>query len=146
MRYVTVQLPGFVTVDPMIVFRPIEPRDYKAVRDLLIANGWGTRVNDDEQFRAMLEGANRTVVALDGELIIGFARALCDEATNGYISTVAVAEDRRGEGVGRSLIENLIAEDGGKITWVLRARPDSRAFWERMGFTASDLAMERLRR
>jgi N-acetylglutamate synthase-like GNAT family acetyltransferase len=130
----------------MIVFRPIEPRDYDAVRQLLIENGWGTRVSDDAQFHAMIEGANRTVVAVDGERIIGFARALCDEATNGYISTVAVAEDRRSEGVGRSLVENLIAKDDGKITWVLRARPDSRAFWERMGFTASEMAMEKLRR
>ena len=129
----------------MVTFRPIQAGDYDAVRELLIANGWGNRVNDVDRFRRMIEASNRTIVAIEGERIIGFARALCDEASNGYISTVAVVEDRRGEGVGRSLVENLMSGDDGKITWVLRARPDSRVFWERMGFKASEVAMERLR-
>ena len=34
---------------------------------------------------------------------------------------------------------------GGEITWVLRAGRESCGFWERFGFTASDVAMERVR-
>jgi hypothetical protein len=37
-------------------------------------------------------------------------------------------------------------DNEGDITWVLRAGRDSRGFWERLGFTASDIAMERVRR
>jgi ribosomal protein S18 acetylase RimI-like enzyme len=130
----------------MVVYRPIQNDDYEAVQTFLADNGWGTRVSDVERFLAMVEGADRTVVALDGGRVIGFARALCDGASNGYISMVAVARDMRRQGIGRRLVETLMQEDSGDITWVLRAGRESRGFWERLGFKASDIAMERVRR
>lgn len=130
----------------MVVYRPVQTDDYEAVQTFLADNGWAARVSDVERFRAMLDGADRTVVALDGGRVIGFARALCD-GSNGYISMVAVAEDLRRQGIGRLLVEHLMQGDtGGDITWVLRAGRDSRGFWERLGFMASDIAMERVRR
>ncbi len=92
----------------------------------------------------MLEHTNRTVVVLDGSRIVGFARALCDEVSNGYISMVAVAADKRGQGIGRELVQQLIKEDTG-ITWMLRAGRGSSGFWERLGFNSSEIAMERVR-
>lgn len=131
----------------MVIYRSVEADDYEAVRLFLAENGWAARVSDVSRFHAMLEGADRTVVALDGVRVVGFARALCDGVSNGYISMVAVAADRRKQGIGRRLVEHLMAgDDNPAITWVLRAGRDSRAFWERVGFTASDLAMERVRR
>ena len=131
----------------MVVYRPVQTDDYEAVQKFLADNGWAARVSDVERFRAMLDGADRTVVALDGPRVVGFARALCDGVNNGYISMVAVAEDLRRQGIGRGLVEHLTEGDiGGDITWVLRAGRDSRGFWERLGFNASVIAMERVRR
>jgi ribosomal protein S18 acetylase RimI-like enzyme len=130
----------------MIVYRPIEISDYEAVQTFLAQSGFAARVSDAERFRAMIEGADRRVVALDGGRVVGFARALCDGASNGYISMVAVAEDQRRQGIGRGLVEHLTQGDSGDITWVLRAGHGSRGFWERLGFAASDVAMERVRR
>ena len=60
---------------------------------------------------------------------------------------VAVAEDRTQQGIGRRLVEQLMrGEIDSDITWVLRAGRDSRGFWERLGFNASEIAMERVRR
>ena len=130
----------------MVVQRPIQTEDYEAVQTFLAENGWATRVNDVKRFRAMIDGADRTVVALDGERVVGFARALCDGVSNGYISMLAVAEDKRRQGIGRRMVEHLMQDDNSDdITWVLRAGRDSRAFWERLGFTVSDIAMERVR-
>jgi len=135
---------GFVS---MVVYRPVHINDYEAVQTFLTDNGWATRVGDVERFRAMLDGADRTVVALDGVRVVGFARALCDGVSNGYISMVAVAKDLRRQGIGRRMVEQLMHGDtGGDITWVLRAARGSRGFWERVGFTASEIAMERVRR
>ena len=92
----------------------------------------------------MMENADRTIVAFEGERVVGFARALCDGVSNGYIGTVAVAVDFRGRGIGRELVERLIGDDT-NITWVLRAGRGSREFWEKMGFTASNIAMEKTR-
>ena len=125
-------------------FRAAEPNDYEAIRQFLSENGWEKRVADPERFRRMMENASRTVIAFDDERIVGFARALCDEVSNGYIGTVAVAADLRGKGVGRALVQRLIGDDP-QITWVLRAGRGSREFWEKMGFAASEVAMEKTR-
>ena len=129
------------------IFRAIEPRDYAQVRQLLANMGWQQRVEDDDRFERMMRGANRTVVAVEHERIVGFARALFDGASNGYISTVAVAADRQGQGIGRQLVRTLMDVDHpANITWVLRAGRGSADFWEKMGFKKSETAMEIVRR
>lgn len=130
-----------------IKFRAVTPDDYDQLRHFLSEQGWAERVRDFDRFRTMIEGSALTVLAVDGDTIVGFARALCDGATNAYISSVAVAPDRRGQGIGRELVERLMSGDrDGRITWVLRARPDSAGFWSRLGFVPSSVAMERLRK
>jgi N-acetylglutamate synthase-like GNAT family acetyltransferase len=125
------------------IFRPVEPEDYDQVRQLLINTGWQQRVQDPDRFKRMIRGANRTVVAIEDERVVGFARALFDGASNGYISTVAVAADRQGGGVGRELVQRLMdVEQAANITWVLRAGRGSTGFWEKMGFRKSETAME----
>lgn len=125
-------------------FRAITPEDYEPVRGFLIEVGWQHRVSDPLKFRMMLENTSRTIVAVDGSRIVGFARALCDEVSNGYISMVAVASDQRGQGIGRELVKQLIKDDVG-ITWVLRSAPASTKFWEKVGFKSSEVAMEKVR-
>ncbi len=128
-----------------MIFRAAKTEDYEAIRRFLAENGWEKRVADRAGFQKMMDNADRTVVALEGEKVVGFARALCDGVSNGYISTVAVAVDMRGRGVGRELVRRLVGDDDG-ITWVLRAGHGSEDFWRRMGFEASEVAMERLRK
>ena len=69
-------------------YRTITPEDYEPVRDFLSGMGWQQRVSDLERFTRMLAHTNRTVVAVDNSRVVGFARALCDEISNGYISMV----------------------------------------------------------
>ena len=124
--------------------KAITPEDYETVRQFLVKVGWEQRVGSSEQFRRMIENTDRTVVAWDASRVIGFARALCDDVSNGYISMVAVAAERRGEGIGRKLVEHLIGSNPG-ITWVLRAGRGSEEFWSKLGFKGSAVAMERVR-
>ena len=124
--------------------RSITPEDYERVRQFLVEIGWQHRVGSPEQFRRMMENTDRTVVAWNDSQVVGFARALCDGVSNGYISMVSVAAEQRGQGIGRKLVESLIGDDPG-ITWVLRAGRGSESFWAKMGFKGSDVAMERVR-
>ncbi len=129
-----------------LLFRSARLGDYERIRQLLVDTGWGARVQDADRFRRMMEGANRTVIALDGEQVVGFARALFDDASNGYISMVAVARDRQRRGIGRELVTRLMdVKTPQRITWVLRSARESSGFWEKMGFRKSDVAMEIVR-
>jgi len=129
----------------MVEFRDARKTDLPAVRKFLAENGWEKRVADEQRFQRMLGHANRTVLAMDKDRVVGFARALCDDASNGYVGTVAVAADKRGQGIGREMVHRLIGDDP-SITWVLRAGRGSEEFWKKMGFEPSSIAMERTRK
>ena len=126
-------------------YRPVCPADYEQVRRFLADNGWAHRVGDPVRFAAMLDATSRTVVAWDAGRVVGFGRALCDGVSNGCLSMVAVAEEARGQGIGREIVRRLMGDDP-EITWTLRAGRGSEGFWRKMGFAASEIAMERTRR
>ena len=130
-----------------IEYRTIKPEDYEAVRRFLMDEGWQSRVNDAERFARMMEKTDRAIVVSEQGRVIGFGRALCDGVSNGYISMLAVAHDRRGRGIGREIVRWLTEIDvDGNLTWVLRAGRESSGFWAKMGFNHSQIAMERTRR
>ena len=126
--------------------REIQPEDVEAVRRLLSENDWtDERVSDEKMFRALLANSQRALVAVHDGAVVGFARAICDELSNGYLSMLVVAEAHRGKGFGRALL-NAVMDDNPLVSWVLRAgRPGVAAFYEKLGFVRSTVAMERPR-
>ncbi len=133
-------LPGTVKI------RDVTPCEAEAIRQFLCANGWAHRVGNSEEFSALLQASQRTAVAIDptGD-VLGFARAITDGFSNGYLSMVVVAPAKRRQGIGRGLVEHIIGSNAG-ITWMLRAgREGAAEFFGSLGFSASSIAMERAR-
>ena len=128
-----------------MIIRDIHAHEIDEARRLLAENGWAARVADPAVFRQLIAKSQRALVAVDGGQVIGFARALCDDLSNGYLSMLVVDAARRREGVGRALVRAVMGDDP-RITWVLRAgRPEALPFFERLGFVRSEVAMERTR-
>lgn len=123
----------------------IHDNQLELVREFLCANGWAHRVGDAQRFAELIGSSQRTAVASDGSVIFGFARGITDGISNGYLSMVVVSPTCRRQGIGRALVNHIVGDDPG-ITWMLRAgREGAAEFFERLGFHASTVAMERQR-
>src|SRR5437660_6296243 len=124
--------------------RTIQPSEIEEVRCLLRVNTWERGVASAEEFRQLQSWSHHFLVAVEHGEIMGFLRAFGDGIANGYISTRVVAKAHRRKGIGRALVNAVMADDR-RITWVLRAAaPGAAAFYERIGFVHSTVAMERL--
>src|SRR5277367_642350 len=113
--------------------RSIQPSELEAAQRLLLKNGFeGERLTDVERFRELISRSQRALVAVEAGEVIGFARAICDELSNGYLSMLVVAEQHRGRGVGTALVKAVVGEDR-RIGWMLRAaRPGVASFYEKL--------------
>lgn len=124
--------------------RALQRSEHEAAYRFLVANGWTHRLRDREWFDRLLE-KSQAAVAVEGGALVGFARAVSDGLSNGYLSMVVVDPAHQRKGVGSALVRHVMGADP-NITWVLRAdRPGAREFFARLGFEASSPAMERRR-
>jgi len=118
--------------------------DAPSLARLFRAVGWYRKANDVPRLDRMLEGTTQMVSAWDGDRMVGFARAISDQAYNGYISSVAVHPRWQGKLLGERLIEALM-EQNDEIKFVLTAVPGIHGFYEKLGFALDPEAMVRYR-
>jgi GNAT superfamily N-acetyltransferase len=73
--------------------------------------------------------------AFDGDVQVGFARAITDYATFAYLADVFVLPSHRGRGIGKRLMETVLAhpELRGLRRWHLVTR-DAHALYAQFGF------------
>lgn len=70
-----------------------------------------------------------------GDEQIGFARVVTDQATFAYLADVFVVEDRQGQGIGKALVEYILADE--RMAQVRRfclATRDAHSLYEAFGF------------
>lgn len=104
-----------------VVIRAFEPGDQAAVRDLVLAGlaeRWGpafdpARNTDlDDMAASYLSRGGEIVVAVEGGSIVATGTLVPDGPRQGRIVRVSVDANRRGEGLGRRVVAELVRRAG----------------------------------
>lgn len=118
---------------PAIAIRPMTVADVRPAADAIVRGGWGDR---EAFFRWAVghAGCRPFVAEADGRVVgTGVASA---HGRVGWVGTIFVAPDLRGDGLGRRLTRQVIddLEERGCRTLVLIATELGRPLYERLGF------------
>src|SRR5262245_23442971 len=76
-----------------------------------------------------------------GDVLVGAGRALADGVDCAYIADLAVHPDHQGRGLGRAIIERLVAAAAGHKKIILYANPGAEDFYASLGFLPMATAM-----
>lgn len=124
-------------IRPAVQIVPNLP-DLASFKHLRAQTDWG--VSDDATIKLALKNSVFGAVAIDGIKTIGMARIVGDGALNVYIQDVIVAEEFRGLGIGRRLVQSAVQwmQDTlpSTATVGLMAADGQGPFYEAFGFTA----------
>ncbi|HIJ55422.1 MAG TPA: GNAT family N-acetyltransferase [Deltaproteobacteria bacterium] len=97
---------------------------------------WSEETDDPELVSGIVAGSYLFIIALKEDEIVGMGRAISDGTSDAYIQDVTVKKAYRGQGIGTTIINELIKglrADG--IGWIgLIAEKGSHGFYTRLGF------------
>jgi ribosomal protein S18 acetylase RimI-like enzyme len=128
-----------------ITYRDTHDVDLDDLARLFTAVGMGDRAADRARLAQQVMGSRFVVSAWDGSTLVGFARAISDGATNAYVSTVAVLPAYQRRGIGRGMMQQLMAGRDG-LTFALHAAEGAGAFYLACGFDRNPDMYRRLRK
>lgn len=105
------------------------------LRALFADNTFWARDRTKSDLRQMLRGSEAVVSAWAGERLVGFGRATSDGRYRAVLWDLVVAREKEGQGLGRLLVEALLAEPTvARAERVYLMTTNSHAFYERLGF------------
>ncbi len=91
-------------------------------------------VDDPARLAQMLQHADLTITALDGDLVVGVARAITDWSYCCYLSDLAVDAAYQRQGIGRALVAAVQATVGETSSVILIAAPAAADYYAHIGF------------
>lgn len=112
------------------------PRDVDEVLALYSAVGWTAYTDDPEVLDAAVAGSTHVVTARRDGRLVDLARVVSDGASICYLQDVLVHPEMRRLGVGRRLVEAVLAPYGHVRQKVLLTddEPAQHAFYVSLGF------------
>jgi len=110
-------------------------RAIRQLQALFADNSFWASGRSARDLRRMLRGSEAAVSAWRGERLVGFGRATSDGCYRAVLWDVVVARDEEGQGLGRQLVEGLLAaQPVAQAERVYLMTTNSHGFYERLGF------------
>lgn len=125
------------TLRPAVTVRPADlARDFAGIIGLYRAHDW-THASDPARLRRAIECSSFAVVGVEDARVVGFARAMSDEAFAVYIADILVSPDRQRQGIGRALTDAILRHYPMDTFHhqVLVAERGAEGFYRRLGMT-----------
>jgi ribosomal protein S18 acetylase RimI-like enzyme len=94
-----------MTLPEGIEIRPWTVADTSAIQRISSAEGWPSPTERPDETLFAWQHSWPTLVAVDGETVVGFVRGITDGAITMYIAEMAVDAQQRGRGIGRALLD-----------------------------------------
>lgn len=94
-----------------------------------------------ETLRTAFEGSRYRCIVREGERIVGAGRVLADGADCAYLCDIAVLPELQGSGLGRAIVQRLVALSRGHRKIILYAVPGREGFYRQFGFRRMATAM-----
>jgi ribosomal protein S18 acetylase RimI-like enzyme len=95
-----------------------------------------------DEHKNIFEASYAVAFAYDGDRLIGCGRALSDGLYQAALYDIAVMPEYQGKGVGKSLVEAILAHTS-HCNMVLYAAPGKEGFYQKLGFRAMKTGMAR---
>jgi GNAT superfamily N-acetyltransferase len=117
-----------------ITYHTNQPITAEAVADVFRRSGIRRPFDDLLRIQSMLDNANLTVTAWDGDRLVGVGRALTDFSFCCYLSDLAVDREYQRRGIGRNIIIQVQGALGDEAMLLLLAAPEAMAYYSHVGF------------
>ncbi|MGL4730807.1 MAG: GNAT family N-acetyltransferase [Clostridium sp.] len=88
-----------------ILIRQFIETDYPLIKNLYEREGWMTFINREHDAFQAWKNSTITLVAMDGNNVVGLVRGLSDGKITTYIAEIIVDINYRGKGIGKALLE-----------------------------------------
>src|SRR4051812_23391725 len=111
--------------------RSITPQQ---LADVFRASGIRRPVEDLGRMRQMIERADFTATAWDGDKLVGVARSLTDFCFACYLSDLAVDSAYQRQGIGKELVRLTQQAIGKGTTLLLISAPEAVEYYPKIGF------------
>ncbi len=120
----------------MIAYKTHQPITPEEFIDVLNRSTLGERrpVDDPAAIEGMVNNADITVTAWDGDKLVGVARSVTDFTYCCYLSDLAVDIDYQRQGIGVELMALTQAQLGPGCKLILLAAPSAADYYLRVGF------------
>ena len=120
----------------MITYRTNKIISVEQFVELLRKSTLGERrpLDDIDCLKSMLDNANITITAWEGEKLIGISRSITDFSYCCYLSDLAVDETYQKKGIGKELIRLTQSQLGPKCKLILLSAPAAVDYYPKIGF------------
>ena len=112
--------------------------DVHQLSALFTSSGIRRPTDDLDRLQKMIDNANITFTAWDGETLVAIARAVTDFVYCCYLSDLAVSKEYQGQGIGSALIEQLRSKLGTQVSLLLVSAPEATEFYPKAGMDRID--------